>query len=486
MRGRAPVGDSGRHRWGAAALSLALVAAFGCAERLPGTAPPLDALLYPTGLAVSSDGASLFVVNGNLDQRYNASTVLMLSLDRLIEKYASEPAPAAGEVHVFDDLFDDQGSLIESAVRVDSLPGEAWARTGSDGTTEVFVASRLRDSVTRLSAEDGRLRCGADDEARLVGIDCGPSSVWATEFEDPLVGAFHPGPAGEDWLVVGHLRLASIEDGSPGCTEAPLTCRTGLSIVDLAGDGATGVATAEVPGLSGVAGLASMPGPVLGATQSRGLLALSAADGVWLEALSVDTASASPRLGLIEGGRMGLSAETGAVGARGMVDVSRAGSSTVSARILVTVRFDDDEDAVQSGMVTVRVTPGDWAVEALQALGGELDAPRKVPGVDDFVYVPDLRSDAIWVVDVRSARPRPVHVIEGWRTATDGRGRVKALDGIGSLVSFERDGRRYAVVSNTRSQTLSLLDLDGADPTAHRVVARFGAFQPWDDVVGGQ
>jgi hypothetical protein len=63
---------------------LPVLAAVGCTASAEEVRPPPDQLAFPTGMAVSPDEHSLFVVNANSELRFDSGSIGVLDLD-LIE-----------------------------------------------------------------------------------------------------------------------------------------------------------------------------------------------------------------------------------------------------------------------------------------------------------------------------------------------------------------------------------------------------------------
>jgi hypothetical protein len=63
--------------------ALVLYFSISCTSAGEGIAPPLDAIYYPTGLALSSNSRLLYVVNSDFDLQYNAGTLQSLDQTRV-------------------------------------------------------------------------------------------------------------------------------------------------------------------------------------------------------------------------------------------------------------------------------------------------------------------------------------------------------------------------------------------------------------------
>ena len=63
--------------------ALAALLSAGCPATSEEVRPPSDQFYFPTGMAISPDQELMFVANANSDLRYDGSTVIPVSLDRL-------------------------------------------------------------------------------------------------------------------------------------------------------------------------------------------------------------------------------------------------------------------------------------------------------------------------------------------------------------------------------------------------------------------
>ena len=55
----------------------------GCLPDTSGESPPDDQLIYPVGLVTTASDDYLIVANSNFDLKYNAGTLVAISLDKL-------------------------------------------------------------------------------------------------------------------------------------------------------------------------------------------------------------------------------------------------------------------------------------------------------------------------------------------------------------------------------------------------------------------
>jgi hypothetical protein len=169
-------------------LSLALAAASSCTRE--DDLAPLDDLRLPTGLAMSPDGAALFVTNGNWDRRRTSSSLVVLDLDALAAGIA-DPL-AAGEAldaghpcraHAEDPRSECDPRLLidpELSVRLPSGAGNiAIDRPGGEeGPLRLLIPTRIEPGLTWVDVFDEggalRLDCGQREDRhcdRVHGLD---------------------------------------------------------------------------------------------------------------------------------------------------------------------------------------------------------------------------------------------------------------------------------------------------------------------------
>ena len=218
--------------------ALALLSIVSCTTTGEGLAPPLDAIYFPTGLAISSNSQSLYVVNSDFDLQYNAGTLQSLDLahvrqliprgcasdaDCAATMYCDVPADAAdtqphsfwcvdksgananlpcgalGEQSDADratvpgrcqavDLQhppDERQSLITDAVAIGAFATDVVIRQAAAeaGNFErIFIPVRGEATVNWADAsQEGKLDCGQDsaqncDQRHRVGRDAASNS----------------------------------------------------------------------------------------------------------------------------------------------------------------------------------------------------------------------------------------------------------------------------------------------------------------------
>ncbi len=157
---------------------VALAAATGCgADDDP--IPDRSVLRQPTGVAVSPDGATLLVTNGNWDRREASGTLALVDLGGLDDAMA-QPGAAGSDSSCWragggaSSMECDVARFIDAertAVLGDGVGNIAVDRpAGEDGPARLLVVVRSPASVVWLDlvAEAGAaaVRCGQDDDGR--------------------------------------------------------------------------------------------------------------------------------------------------------------------------------------------------------------------------------------------------------------------------------------------------------------------------------
>lgn len=472
---------------GGLALAAAL-AAVACAEEVPGVPPPEDQLHYPAELIVAGD--RLLVLNGNFDQRYNAGSVMTLS------------APALGAAlsgFSFDDPEADPVIVQElpaedrTRVRIPSFAGEAVFVPESAGaeTGSLYVASRGADRITVVRIGEDRLICGTEGVAKdrdLRPTDCTaghsiPTTDAFGQGADPFALALVDRP-GERLLAVGHLNALETA-----------TVITFFELANLDERIAAETAGQELPILfqssNGIPGLTDVNGLVFTGSAAPDGGRLIVSTGGYTGNLSLSlfrfaiVENESER-DLIDERPLGFASQTNANGMRGIV---LSGDGT---RAYVSVRFPERSTIrtnvlgpllFNSAIAVIAVEPNRLRLISMLEIGEELGRPalleREVGGqLQRLVYLPDARTDAIWIADVTHDVP----TIAGRIEPRYSRGSGESLERIDLLrvpfaIRFAPqpiEGRQLAFVSNFGNSTLALVDVTSPAARDHRVVARFG------------
>lgn len=168
---------------GASAL-LVIGMLTGCPANGDDLQPPRDELVYPTGLAVSPDGARMFAVNANSDLRWSSGSVVVFDLDAvndLVTRWVglpladrgcqSQDGPLAGEPCDCDPetptiLACDQSRVTDSdaGVRIGNFATDVAVQDLGEGDLRLFVPVRGDPSVTWIDYRGGELACDGTSE----------------------------------------------------------------------------------------------------------------------------------------------------------------------------------------------------------------------------------------------------------------------------------------------------------------------------------
>ena len=149
-------------------------------------------------------------------------------------------------------------------------------------------------------------------------------------------------------------------------------------------------------------------------------------------------------------------------------------------RAYVSLRFVDSADSNNAAIAVVDLTGGDVEPLSILEVGEELGRPVLVESSTTgrsrrLLYVPDIRSDSIWVIDASTDVLKVVHQISGRLTRPGATPeRVRLLDAPSTVVFAERGDRRLGFVSNFSNSTMAILDASDPDPRNHEIVARLG------------
>lgn len=175
-----------------------------CVSSGDGPSPPADDLYYPSGIAVSPGGHSLFIINSDFDLAYNAGTVLAVDLDRVRAMLPpvwdpSDPQfPCASLATNTQTLLypgrcapidlkapaDGKGSLITATTQIGAFATDALVLvpskappTSPDARARLFIPVRGDPSITYIEIADDRIEgtkpllwCGqTSDSPRCAG-----------------------------------------------------------------------------------------------------------------------------------------------------------------------------------------------------------------------------------------------------------------------------------------------------------------------------
>jgi len=461
-----------------AALALFALAA-GCAEDLPGFPPPSDQLHFPVSVAV--DGAHLLIVSSNFDQRYNAGSVMALSLPGL----AALAPSTAGDPAIAREL----PPTGRSQIKISQFGGQILV-VPRGNESEVYVASRRANRVTRARFSGGALDCSNGVvQGRVLGTDCTPArtidvNALAVDIiaEDPFALAFVPSGGPRGTVVVGNLQFLSGSLGGgdigfgtiglidPAVVDGNLTAEQNGTLT------ATATRNVLVAGLGGTTGFAVIPG-------TDEILA-SSADGVEDQAVVSRfgvVRTSSNGLTLLRQNDISVGRVSGVDGTRGVVASAGGTRAYASVRLRQRSSITGRGATIFNSAIAVISLPDNRLIsltEVGEELGGLALLERSTPNAafQRLLYVADIRSDRIFVLDATTDVPVLVHVIEPHLLGSTQRliaspGQILILP---EAARAQVDGRTLAFVPNFANSTLAVLDLGDPDPRKHRVVARVG------------
>jgi len=221
-------------------VGLALLCA-GCPADSADVRPPSEDFYFPTGLAPSPDGETVFVINANADLRFAAGSIVQVDVDEVDDIVTawteSGTVPDADECEQDVDLSfllncDERLVTIkDSSVRLASFATNIGIQELDGGDARLFVASRGDPSITFIdfSPSSRSLDCGGsgsqpqcDDDHRLTALR-GDLDIGRL-FEEPF-SVFVDSV--REYVMVTHLTSGSVtlvdapsNGGSPLITDA--------------------------------------------------------------------------------------------------------------------------------------------------------------------------------------------------------------------------------------------------------------------------
>ena len=436
-------------------IALAALLLAGCTAAGEEVQPRGDALFFPTGLAVTPDESTLFVVNSNSNLRFDSGTVLAFDLeaiDQALEGWLADGDLASGCSR--DEAFSETMQCDEvtflmrdaddrpAAVRTGNFATDIGVQELASGALRLLLPVRGDPSVTWIDwdAEGRRFDCGegsgvvlCDDEHRLGRLRENPDLA-AIDFEPYGIYV----DSGGGYAVVTHLTSATVT-----LIDAP---RDGSAPV--IADKATGLFAANGLGQRVALGVAGRtPGQpdnllyVTSRTESRVQTLTVYRDEQFPESLPV----------LLPGAYFFLSGVQGSDDSRGIAFNGDGSHAFVVNRATPALHILDTERSVQGFPVNTL----DAAVEICREASGVTAADL---GGGDRAWVTCFGAGQVWSVD-------------------PGRGLTQTATtvGRGPFAIEVAIGRQRAYVTNFLEDTIAVMDLRPGSPTEHRVVLRLGA-----------
>jgi hypothetical protein len=459
----------------ALAVLAAVSLSSACAQEVPGVTPPSDRLHFPVSVlhvpGTTPDLDRLLVASADFDQRYNAGTVVALDVARLFElAEAGRPEAPVRELP------------IRSLVKVRPFSGEMASLLGADGVPRVYLTARGRNRLTMMRVVDGALDCSNPGVEVVAGLDCTSAHMIHTGSDDPFSVAAIPSASTQGVLAVGHLQPTLDASQRVVGTIALVDVATYERRLEQERSGVeltSPVVAVRVDGLTGVTGIVPLPDAPgdLGPTPR---LAAVGRDVLRASPVTVDVlrlTESAGRFGLSPSDRLSLGSTLRTVAARGLARTADG------RRAYVSVRFEETGDDSNAGVAVLEVDEAGVRLISVLELGQELGAPALLEvGARRTLYLPDIRSDEIWVVDVSTDAPLVLGKMGGRITTmgADGPVRRVLLDAPAGIAFVERGGRRFGFVANFANSTLAVLDVNDPDPRRHAVKLRLGVAQDVD------
>ena len=432
------------------ALAPLLFALAACTASSEEVRPPADELDFPTGLAVSPDESTLFVVGANSELRYDSGTVLAFDLaevDRIADAWIASgtiPEDCDPDLAFSETLSCEERLFIEAGagVRIGNFATSVGVQDKGGGDLRLVVPVRGDPSVTYIDwdADDRVLVCGegegfplCDDDHRLSRfLDDSSLPQIQEEPYDVFVDSFG------EFAVVTHLSRGAVTLADLPAGGTPVLS----DVID-------GLFAADVQGRRGSVGIA---GRTPGAPDD--IIYVGSLSENRVQTFTV-TRLAAGRAILVPGSYFFL----GAVGAPG-------GSSSDTRAIA----FGQGGDVGyfmnrEPPTVTVVDTSFDATGTPRNVVVGATDICREAAamavadvGDGDRVFTSCFQSGQLYVVD-------PSGRIEVEAITTVGRGPF------GVAVA---PGRARLYVANFFENTIAVVDLTPGAPTRYRVVLRIG------------
>lgn len=439
-----------------AALGLAAAAAVGCTASSDEVRPPADQIFFPTGVVLSPDQRALFVTSANSDLRYDSGTVTAFAtadINRIVADWKATravPAGCAVDQGALEVLECDEGVFLDDAAGV-ARPGRAVrignfasAITVQDlgaGKARLLLPVRGDPSVTWIDWDDaaGQLSCGGgqglplcDDAHRLTRVR-GDATLPPLVEEPYGIAADSVG----QFAIVTHLTSGTMTlvDSPKAGVPSVVDAISGLFASDVNGfRGASGVAP-RVDG--GIVYLTSHTDPRVHMVT----VARPAGQDAFLVPSSYFLLRAVGGIGGDSGDSRGIAFGKG--GDRGYVVVRNPPSVQL---------YDTSLDA-QGQPKNQLVAATDICRQASTLVVGDLGGV-----IGERAFVSCFQSGEVYVLDGRAGL------------------RIDAVSAVGrgpyGLALAAADKLLY--VSNFLEDSVAVVDVDPASPTANHVILRIG------------
>lgn len=405
----------------------------------------------------------LIVVSSNFDQRFNAGRVHLYDLPTLAAK-----VPPAGLPVVFDE---DLESALKDSLRIDQFGSDVVRARNASGQDWLLIPSRGRNRVTIVDYSAGDLSCGAPSE-EPTRFECGDDRSFSTQAQDPFSLVVTGDQTVSPVAYVGHVRSDFNDDDN--------VFRQSLTRIALGGFPATAptVAATTFADFGGMTGIVFVPPGNLGVAandpQKAGTLVVVERNraprlrlrGFTIVKTGTDTVALEPSHSIDLGDTLQ------AVASRGLVYDEGRG------RLYVALHLQEGGDSSNGAIANVDVTGATFVAGFVTRVGEELGRPVMHPdAVRGLLYVPDLRNNVFWAMDISTPVPRVRHRIEGVGARTFDDGTTKQVSLLSTpldMTFYDTGGRTLGFVANFANSTLAVVDVTSTEPREHRVVARLG------------
>jgi DNA-binding beta-propeller fold protein YncE len=456
----------------AAALASAAALGAGCTASGDEVRAAPDQLFFPTGAAVSPDGARLFVANANSDLKFDSGTLSVVPLAAVEAVVApwlarrevpgevcgegSEGGPCCAQDPDFTETLvcDERrflGLTAQAGVRIGNFATDIAVQDLGAGALRLIVPTRGDPSITWVDyrPDEARLVCSAgggfelcDDSHRLSFV---LDDADLPLPEEPF--AAYADPAGE-FAMVTHLTTGSV------------------SLIDSPRDGGARISDVEL-----VAFEADASTGLRGATGVAGRTPQQPSNVVYVGSRTQDRVRmftvARPQRPdpdgrrspfLLAGGSFKLDAVgSGTTSSNGSSDTRGMAFSPTGDRLYLLNRRPPSLQIYDTS-ITATGVPANRAAGAVDMCRGASTLAVASSGDGERVYVTCFQDGQVLVVDPR------------------GRGRVEdsILVGRGPFaLAASPDGQRL-YVTNFLEDTIAVVDLAPRSPTRNRVVLRIG------------
>lgn len=460
---------------GAASALLAIagvsLGGAGCTASSEDVDPEPDQLFFPTGAAVSPDGARLFVANANSDLKFNSgsiSVVPLASVESVVGGWLGSrvgpdgqpvatcddttPPPCCRDADFTETLVCDEGQFLSESsaqgVKIGNFATDLALQDLGDGRLRLVVPTRGDPSISWADwvPELDRLSC----TERGDGFDlCDDAHRLAFVNNDDDDGSIPDEPFGVFADSAGQFAMVThLTTGSVTLIDSP---RDGLAVVT---DIAREVFVADPS--NGIRGATSVAGRTPHAPGDIVYVGSRSEDRVQTFTVGRPVNGAPPFLIMgswffLDGVGNGSNANSNASDTRGMA------FSPSGDRLYLLNRKPPSLQILDTSLTPTGV-PRNELVGAVDVCRQASTVSVIDPGDGERAYLTCFQDGQIYVIDPR------------------GRGRVEDIITVGRgpyAVAPAPDGKRL-FVTNFLEDTIAVIDLVPGSPTRNRVVLRIG------------